>query len=106
MPGYLLSVGASVICMHGGQAQALVPNLRVKAAGQPTFQQPNPWTVTGCPHTVSGAPLPCVTAQWITAATRVRSSGLPLLLDDSLAICAPNGTGVSIQATQARVKAT
>ena len=106
MPGYLLSVGASVICMHGGQAQALVPNLRVKASGQPTVQEPNPWIVTGCPHTVSGAPLPCVTAQWITAATRVRSQGLPLLLDDSLAICAPNGTGVSILTTQARVKAT
>ena len=106
MPGYLLSVGASVICMHGGQAQALVPNLRVKAAGQPTFQQPNPWTVTGCPHTVSGAPLPCVTAQWITAATRVRSQGLSLLFDDSVAVCTPNGTGVSIQTIQVRVKAT
>ena len=106
MPGYLLSVGASVTCVHGGQAQALVLNLRVKASGQPTVQQPNPWIVTGCPHIVSGAPLPCVTAQWITAATRVRSQGLPLLLDDSVAVCTPNGTGVSILTTQVRVKAT
>ena len=42
MPGYLLHVGATVICMHGGQAQALVPNLRVNVLGQPTVQQPNP----------------------------------------------------------------
>jgi hypothetical protein len=34
------------------------------------------------------------------------SNGLPLLLDDSLAVCAPNGTGVNIVATQQRVKAT
>jgi hypothetical protein len=106
MPGYLLHVGATVICMHGGQAQALVPNLRVNVLGQPTVQQPNPWIVAGCPHNVSGAPVPCVTAQWITAATRVMSNGLPLLLDDSLAVCAPNGTGVNIVATQQRVKAT
>ena len=106
MPGYLLSVGASVTCVHGGQSQALVLNLRVKASGQPTVQQPNPWIVTGCPHIVSGAPLPCVTAQWITAATRVRSQGLSLLFDDSVAVCTPNGTGVSIQTIQVRVKAT
>ena len=106
MPGYLLNVGASVICMHGGQVQPLLPNPQVNASGQPTVQQPNPWIVTGCPHIVSGAPLPCVTAQWITAATRVRSQGLPLLLDDSVAVCTPNGTGVSILTTQVRVKAT
>ena len=33
MPGYLLNVGASVICMHGGQVQPLLPNPQVN----PTF---------------------------------------------------------------------
>ena len=45
MPGYLLQQGATVLCVHGGQAQATVPNPRVKAGGQATTQQPNPWTV-------------------------------------------------------------
>jgi hypothetical protein len=31
---------------------------------------------------------------------------MPLLLQDSQAICAPNGTGVNIVATQIRVKGT
>ena len=105
MPGYLLHQGATVLCMHGGQAQATVPNLRVKVSSQQTVQQPNPWTIAGCPFNVSGSPVPCVTAQWMTAATRVKSGGMPLLLQDSQAVCAPNGTGVNIVLTQLRVKA-
>ena len=80
-----------------------MPNPRVKVAGQMTVQQPNPWVIAGCPFNVSGSPVPCVTAQWITAATRVTSGGLPLLLQDSQAICVPNGTGVNIVMTQTRV---
>lgn len=105
MPGYLLTQSATVLCLHGGTAQATVPNPRVKIGGDMTVQQPNPWTVAGCAFNVSGSPVPCVTAQWITAATRVLSNQQPLLLQDSQAVCAPNGTGVSIVATQVRVKA-
>jgi hypothetical protein len=59
--------------------------------------------IAGCPFNVSGSPVPCVTAQWITGGTRVTSGGLPLLLQDSQAICTPNGTGVNIVALQTRV---
>jgi len=105
MPGYLLDQSATVLCMHGGQAQATVPNPRVKISGQPTMQQPNPWTIAGCPFVAGNTPMPCVTAQWTTAATRVKSGGMPLLMQDSQAVCAPNGTGVNIVVTQMRVKA-
>ncbi|HUO08060.1 MAG TPA: hypothetical protein VM008_07160 [Phycisphaerae bacterium] len=104
MPGFVLHQGATVLCMHGGQAQPTVPNPRVRVAGQPTVQQPNPYIVAGCPF-APGAPSPCVTAQWTVAAMRVKSGGLPLLLQDSQAVCAPNGTGVTIVALQTRVKA-
>jgi len=46
---------------------------------------------------------PCVTAQWITGATRVVSNGLPVLLQDSQAICTPTGTPLLIVTTQTRV---
>ena len=105
MPGHILHQGATVLCLHAGQAQATVPNPRVKVASQMTVQQPNPWTVAGCPFSTPGGPMPCVTAQWITGATRVTSGGMPLLLQDSQAVCAPNGTGVNIVMTQLRVKA-
>jgi len=104
MPGFVLHQGATVLCQHAGQAQATVPNLRVKVSSQATVQQPNPWTIAGCLFNVSGSPVPCVTAQWISAATRLRSGGMPLLLQDSQATCAPNGTGIKIVVTQMRVK--
>jgi uncharacterized Zn-binding protein involved in type VI secretion len=104
MPGFLLHVGATVLCAHGGQAQASMPSPRVRVGGQPIVTQPSPHTIAGCPFNVSGSPVPCVTAQWVTGAVRVRSMGTPVLLQDSQAVCAPNGTPVSIVATQVRVK--
>lgn len=105
MPGYLLHENATVLCMHAGQAQATVPNPRVKVSSMATVQQPNPWTIAGCPYVIGVVPVPCVTAQWVTAATRVKSGSQPLLLNDSQATCIPNGTGVQIVSTQMRVKA-
>jgi hypothetical protein len=103
----LLHVGATVLCSHGGQAQATVPNARVSVNGMPTVTLPNPYVVAGCtlpPPTAGNGP--CVTAQWITSATRITSSGQPLLLLDSQAICAPTGTPLMITVTQTRVTGT
>ena len=94
-----------MLCAHGGQAQATVPFPRVKVGGQMVVTQPNPHMVAGCPFvTPGGTPQPCITAQWTTGATRVLAGGLPVLLQDSQAICTPNGTPVTIAATQVRVK--
>jgi uncharacterized Zn-binding protein involved in type VI secretion len=103
MPGFLLHLGAVVLCAHGGQAQPTSPNPRVLVTGQPVTTQGAPYTVAGCPFNVSGAPSPCITGQWVTAATRVLAGGLPVLLLDSQAICAPNGTPLMITTTQTRV---
>jgi len=106
MTGFLLHAGATVLCVHAGQAQPTISNPRVKVSGQPITMLSAPYTVAGCPFTVSGASSPCVTAQWVTAATRVHAGGVPVLLQDSQAVCAPNGTGVNVVVTQARVKGT
>ncbi|WP_347260871.1 hypothetical protein [Rudaea sp.] len=107
MPGFLLHVGASVLCAHGGQAQATMPNPRVTVSGQSTVTQPPPWTIAGCamPPPPSGNG-PCVTAQWLTASLRVLSNGQPLLLLDSQSLCAPTATPLLVVATQTRVTAT
>ena len=91
------------MCVHGGQAQPTAPNPRVLVSGQPIVTQPAPYVVAGCIFNISGAPSPCITAQWITAAVRVLSNGMPVLLMDSQAICAPNGTPLLITVTQPRV---
>ena len=103
MPGFVVHLGATVMCVHGGQAQPTAPNPRVLVNGQPAVVMTAPYVVAGCPFNVSGVPTPCVTAQWMTAALRVSSNGQPLVLLDSQAVCVPNGTPVIIAATQARV---
>ena len=103
MPGFLLHVGATVLCVHGGQAQATAPNPRVLVGGQPVVTQPAPHAVAGCPFNVSGSPSPCVMGQWSTAATKVLAGGLPVLLTDRQATCVPNGTPLVITTTQTKV---
>lgn len=106
MPGFLLHAGATVLCAHAGQAQPTTPSTRVRVAGQPIVTMAAPHSVAGCPFNVSGSPVPCVVAQWVSGATRVRSMGAPVLLQDSQAVCAPNGTPVTISVTQTRVRGT
>jgi len=106
MPGFLVHVGAQVLCAHAGQAQPTVPNPRVLVSGQPTVLITSPYVVAGCalppPPAANG---PCVSAQWLSGTTRVLSNGQPLLVQSSQAICAPTGTPLLIVATQPRVSA-
>lgn len=106
MPGFIVHVGATVMCVHAGQAQPTTPNPRVSVSGQPSVTMTTPYVVAGCsfppPPAANG---PCVSAQWVTAATRVTSGGVPLLLLDSQAICAPTGTPLVVTVTQTRVTA-
>jgi hypothetical protein len=102
----MVHLGATVLCAHAGQAQPTVVNPRVLVSGQPTVLISSPYVVAGCtlppPPAANG---PCITAQFVTAATRVSSNGQPLLLLDSQAICAPTGTPLMILVTQTRVTA-
>jgi len=106
MPGFMVHLGATVLCSHAGQAQPTVPNPRVLVSGQPTVLISSPYVVAGCalppPPAANG---PCITAQFVTGSTRVTSNGQPLLLLDSQAICAPTGTPLMIVVTQTRVTA-
>ncbi len=104
MPGYLVHVGAVIMCAHGGQAQPTMPLPRVTVSGQPIVAQAAPHLVAGCPFVLGIVPSPCVVAQWVTGSVRVKSMGLPILLQASQAVCIPNGTPAVIAMTQIRVK--
>jgi hypothetical protein len=106
MPGFLVTAGASVFCVHGGSAQPLLAPPRVLLSGEPPAAQPIPHAVSGCsnPPPPNGVG-PCLTATWATGTTRVRVLGMPLLTQDSVAVCVPTGTGLTVAATQARVRA-
>jgi len=103
MPGFILHLGATVLCAHGGQAQPTAPNPRVRVNKQPVVTSTAPYTIAGCtlPPPAGG---PCATAQWTVAAQRVKVGGMPVLLQDSQATCTPTGTSLTVTVTQERVK--
>jgi hypothetical protein len=107
MPGFLLHVGATVICSHGGQAQPTVTDPRVTVSGQPVTTIAGPYVVAGCalppPIAANG---PCVTGQFLTGTTRVLATGQPILLLTSQSICAPTGTPLIPVVAQTRVMGT
>ena len=108
MPGHLLHEQADVQCLHvPGQAKPMQTDLRVKVSGQRIVTQLAVYTISSCslPSPPAGNG-PCVTANWTSAATRVKASGQPVLLSDSQALCAPTATGLNIVRTQTRVKGT
>ena len=105
MPGFVLQFGSTMLCAHGGQVQALAPSPRVLASKQPVLTQPSPYVVAGCPFT-SPPTGPCVTAQWVTGSVRALAGGQPLLLADSIGICAPTGVPATAIVFQTRVRAT
>ncbi len=106
MPGFMLHQGSVVLCSHAGQAKPTSVNPRVTINGQSIVTRTSIYSVAGCtlppPPTGNG---PCVTGQWITAATRVTTMGVPVLLLDSQSVCAPTGTPLVIIPTPGRVSA-
>jgi hypothetical protein len=104
MPGKLVHLGEQVKCLHLGQAQPTVTSKRVLVDNQPIVTLGSPYVVAGCtlpaPIIANG---PCVTAQFLSGATRIVSEGKPVLLQDSPSLCAPTSTPLLILPTQIRV---
>ena len=106
MPGLMIDAGATVICAHGGRAEAIDPSRRVLLGGQPAVAQTAPWVVSGCSFVPPAGNGPCLTATWVAGASRVLAGGRPVLLQNSQAVCVPTGTPLMVVVTQARVRAT
>jgi hypothetical protein len=107
MAGFLLHAGSILRCSHSGEATPVTPNPRVTVSGQPILSQNSDFVIAGCGLAKAGAPAGrCVTARFVTAASRVRASGVPVLLDTSQAVCMPTGTPLHVIQTQTRVTAT
>jgi hypothetical protein len=103
--GFLLDAEATIVCPHGGQARPTSPSPRVKLSGKPAVTNASSYAVTGCTLVPPVSP-PDVAAQFVTAATRVRSGGASLLLSTSQGVATPTGSPVTIVAQQVRVKGT
>ncbi|MBN1204055.1 MAG: hypothetical protein JXB05_03915 [Myxococcaceae bacterium] len=111
MPGYLVHVGAQILCPHAGQTSVISSNVRVKVAGQYVATLNDNYMIAGCPFTVPpGTPQPCLKVQWLVGSVRVKVNGQPVVLQDSTGLClnpmqAPQGPP-NIAVVQPRVKGT
>ena len=85
--GFVLDSGATIMCPHGGTASVVPANATFTVGGNPALVQTDLFTISGCPFNISGAPSPCVTIQWVTAAMVTKISGVPVLLSDSVGLC-------------------
>ena len=111
MPGFLMHVGAVVMCPHGAPAQIIPAQPRVLVTGQPVATMTGQMLVTGCPFTVPpGKPQPCFRVQWLMPSVRVLVSGQPAMLAPGPSLCQspdqiPNGPAL-VATVQPRVIAT
>jgi hypothetical protein len=109
MSGFLLHVGATALCPHGGPVSVISSNARVKVSGQPVATLSDTYTIAGCAFTVPGPkPQPCVLVQWLVLASRVRVGENPVILQTSTGLCQsaeqiPQGPP-NILVTQVRVR--
>jgi hypothetical protein len=104
MPAPILHLGATVTCMHAGQATPLAPFPRVTVGGKPVTTLATPYAIAGC--ALTGSAPPCVTAQWTVGAVRVLAGGAPVLIQTGQAVCVSSGTGLLPLVVQPRVLAT
>lgn len=111
MPGFLLHVGATAMCPHGGQVSIISTNTRVMASNQQVATMGDTYMVAGCAFTVPpGKPQPCIKVQWLVPATRVRVNGQFAILQNSTGLCLsaeqiPQGPP-SVVMTQMRARGT
>ena len=105
MPGPVLHLGSTVLCLHAGQATPVAPNPRVTVSGQPVVTIISPYVIAGCPlPPLAGGP--CVAGQFVTSALRVMAEGAPVLLLTNQGVCAPTGVPLIPTVAQMRVLGT
>lgn len=110
MPGFLLHVGASAMCPHGGQVSIIPSSPRVLVSGQPVATFGDTYMVAGCVFVVGPKPQPCIRVQWLVPAARVMVNHQPVILQSSSGLCLsaesiPAGPP-SVLVTQLRVSGT
>jgi hypothetical protein len=109
MAAYILDAGATITCPHGGRVTVAPRATRVALAGNAPLLVDDTAVISACPFTVSGAPSPCLSVQWVMPAVRVMVESSAVLLSTSVALCknaasAPQGTAL-VSGFQTRVQA-
>lgn len=110
MGDFLIQIGATGMCPHGGPLQIVPSQVKVLLSGQPAATASDQFLITGCAFTTPvPKPQPCVTAKFLPA-VKVLLSGTPAVLKGGGLICQsaeqiPQGPP-SVTVTQLKVTGT
>ncbi len=96
MPGNILTVSSTVLCMHGGSAILTTANSKVMADNVPALLESDVHSVAGCPFQipvgVGTKPSPCIRIEWSGGSAQVQVNGVGVLLQSSIGKCfSPEG---------------
>jgi len=105
MPGPVVTQASSVLCSHGGVANAVSPFPRVLVAGAPVVTLATQYAVAGCSLSTSSGPFD-VSGQWLVGAMRVQAGGVPVAVATGASITVATGAPLVPGAVQPRVVAT
>lgn len=87
MAEFLIQVGATGTCPHGGALQIIPSQARVLLGGRPAATAGDQFLIAGCAFTVPPAkPQPCVTATFLPA-VKVLLGGQAAVLKSGALIC-------------------
>ena len=92
MSGYILDKGATVQCLHAGQAQPVSTNPRVKVGGQAVVTQDSLYTISGC-----SLPPPPYNTSMMSRSLLKNSSGFVMRLVVQAGLCICSETALTRQ---------
>ena len=113
MPGNILNISSTVMCMHGGSAILTTSNSKVMADNVPALLESDIHSVAGCPFQIpigtGTKPSPCIRIEWSGGSTQLQVNGVGVLLQSSIGKCySPEGAMqgmATIANTQMKVSA-
>jgi hypothetical protein len=96
VPGNVLTIASTVLCMHGGSAILTTANTKMTIDGAPALLESDVHSVAGCPFQIPvGAgtkPSPCIRIEWSAGSTQMQVNGVGVLVQSSIGKCfSPEG---------------
>ena len=113
MPGDILNISSTVMCMHGGSAILTTANTKVMVDNVPALLESDVHSVAGCPFQIpigtGTKPSPCIRIEWSAGSTKMQVNGAGVLVKSSIGKCySPEGAMqgmANIANTQLKVSA-
>lgn len=91
MPGNILTISSTVMCMHGGSAILTTANSKVSVDNAPALLESDVHSVAGCPFQIpigtGTKPSPCIRIEWSAGSTQMQVNGVGVLVQSSVGKC-------------------